>query len=375
MRLNPEIQRNLWLEFSLHRLLAMPIVLMLIFFIASKLDGGSKMTQPFMMVETAGGALFFLLVKIWGGHKAAEAVIEEVNDNTWDFQKLSALSPWDLTVGKLFGGTSYAWYGGMIAYAVAVVAGSFHWSPYELFLFAASLLLDGLIVHATALFTSLIAIQNRNGAHNKMRVLPYHLAGLGVSSIFAASFFRNGGWLNDWHHPDNPITHLRLAWYGMDFDIIPFMIVTSAILLAWLVAGIYWQMRNQMRMRTGPWLWLGFVIFWLVYSAGFEPPAAHQPNKVIGCYNFSFKPYFPVHDRFSGRLDDRSLSSFSRRMARQKLRESFGNLPTLAVDVSHLSCPRCMDRRRQLEISGRHLRDCAAGFCLPRSGAVACFQI
>ena len=286
MRLNPEIQRNLWLEFSLHRLLAMPVVLALIFFIASKLDSASKITQPFMMVETAAGTLFFLLVKIWGGHKAAESVIEEVNDNTWDFQKLSALSPWDLTVGKLFGGPSYSWYGGAIAYAVAVIAGSFHWSSYETFLFAASLLLDGLLVHATALFTSLIAIQNRNGAHNKMRVLPYHLAGLGLSSIFTSSLLGYGGWINNLNHPNNDIKHLSLTWYGLDFEIMPFMVITSTILLTWLVAGIYWQMRNQMRMRTGPLLWLGFVVFWLAYSAGFEPPASHQWDKAKGILTF-----------------------------------------------------------------------------------------
>ena len=31
MRLNPEFQRNLWLEMTVHRLIAMPLILLLVF--------------------------------------------------------------------------------------------------------------------------------------------------------------------------------------------------------------------------------------------------------------------------------------------------------------------------------------------------------
>src|SRR4051812_6191928 len=118
LQLNSEIRRNLWLEFSAHRLIAMPVGLSLIFYVADKLDESKGLAahNPHASLAITAGTLYFLLVKIWGGHKAAEAVIEEVNDNTWDFQKLSALSPAQLTLGKLFGGTSYSWYGGLMAY-------------------------------------------------------------------------------------------------------------------------------------------------------------------------------------------------------------------------------------------------------------------
>ena len=104
MRINPEIRRNIWLEFSLHRAIAMPLVLGVVFYIASQTFSG---IPPYRNLASASGLVFFLLVKVWGGHKAAESVIDEVNDNTWDFQKLSALSPWSLTFGKLFGSTIY----------------------------------------------------------------------------------------------------------------------------------------------------------------------------------------------------------------------------------------------------------------------------
>ncbi len=274
MRLNPEIRRNLWLEFSLHRAVAMPVVLGLIFFAASNV---SHTDDPLITLEIIASGIFFLFVKIWGGHKAAEAVIEEVNSNTWDFQKLSALSPWTMTVGKLFGSTSYTWYGGMMAFVtiVAVVGynlPSYDLSYYDLFLFASLLLLSGLIVHAAALFTSLMAIQNRTGAHNKMRVLPYHLAGLLMGGPFVADVI-----FNPWHPKghSNELINLTVSWYGTSCDRSSFLTITAVITLLWFVIGVYWQIRNQMKMRASPWLWLGFVIFWIVYVSGFDIGSVH----------------------------------------------------------------------------------------------------
>src|SRR6201999_1389879 len=112
-----------------HRAIAMPIVLGVIFYIASQLYLGSKESE----VGSATTGIFFLLVKIWGGHKAADSVLDEVNDNTWDFQKLSALSPWSLAFGKLFGSSIYCWYGGLIAFAVAVGISLQVSPPYKVF--------------------------------------------------------------------------------------------------------------------------------------------------------------------------------------------------------------------------------------------------
>jgi len=275
MRLNPEIQRNLWLEFSPHRLFAMPIVLGLILYIAGCANDNLNESHAFEMTAVT---LYFLLVKIWGGHKAAEAVLQEVNDNTWDFQKLSALSPWDLTIGKLFGGSSFTWYGGLMVYVAAVWAVSNRLNGADLFCYAALMLLSGLIVQAAALFTSLIAVQNRNGAHNKMRPLPYHFAGLVIGGIFAID--------NTWQsipYKTNlqNIQHHFISWYGTAYELNSFLTITALVTLGWLVAGIYWQMRGQLKMPTSPWLWLGFVLFWIGYSGGFTPDMSGHPQYFV----------------------------------------------------------------------------------------------
>ena len=60
--MNPELQRNLWLEFSWHRLVVMPCVLALIFLCAA------LGTQPNsdVGVTTTGLLLFIGLAGFWG---------------------------------------------------------------------------------------------------------------------------------------------------------------------------------------------------------------------------------------------------------------------------------------------------------------------
>ena len=66
--MNPELQRNVWLEFSWHRLVLMPCVLALIFLCAA------LGTQPDsdVGVTTTGLLLFTGLAGFWGARRAAD---------------------------------------------------------------------------------------------------------------------------------------------------------------------------------------------------------------------------------------------------------------------------------------------------------------
>jgi pimeloyl-ACP methyl ester carboxylesterase len=58
--------------------------------------------------------LFGVLTILWGTRLAANSILDEMADKTWDWQRLSILSPWTMTWGKLFGATAFAWYGGLV---------------------------------------------------------------------------------------------------------------------------------------------------------------------------------------------------------------------------------------------------------------------
>ena len=105
--MNPELRRNLWLEVSMHRLIAMPAVLGMGFLVVASIND-----LPWQQrVSWAALTVYFVLTLYWGTRLAADAISDEVRGKTWDLQRMSALGPWYMTWGKLFGATVFAWYG------------------------------------------------------------------------------------------------------------------------------------------------------------------------------------------------------------------------------------------------------------------------
>jgi len=107
--MNPELRRNLWLELTPHRLIAAPVVLLLVLLLVSSRD-----ERPWPAVYSTASVILVLLVHFWGTRKAAEGVTEEVRERTWDWQRLSSLGPWSMTWGKLAGTAAFPWYGALL---------------------------------------------------------------------------------------------------------------------------------------------------------------------------------------------------------------------------------------------------------------------
>ena len=103
--MNPELQRNLWLEAPARRLIGTAAVAALIFLLVWLVDRGR---HP-QAIVVAGAVLFVGAALIWAPRDARAAVTDEVYARTWDFQRLSALAPWTLTWGKLVGATARPW--------------------------------------------------------------------------------------------------------------------------------------------------------------------------------------------------------------------------------------------------------------------------
>ena len=89
--MNPELQRNWWLEITPHRLGLMPAVI----FASAALVRAFDPTHA--MVSSIALVVFMLLTIAWGARLAANSVLEEARDRTWDIQRMAALSPWSMT--------------------------------------------------------------------------------------------------------------------------------------------------------------------------------------------------------------------------------------------------------------------------------------
>lgn len=254
--MSPEFRRNLWLEFSLNRLFAMPLVLGALFLLTylfnqRLLDGDSA---------RIAAMAYIVIAFLWGTRLAAESVVAEINHRTWDLQRMSAIGAWDMAWGKLFGSTAYAWYGGLLClgfYAVSF-AGVL---PAEalagaLFLYLAS----GVLAHAICLLVSLLAIQRRR-AFGRIHVASYQF--LGLACAIPALYVGLSGLGED--------GILRLVtWYGQPYPLFVFAIVALAAATAWAVIGVHALMRVELQQENPPWLWLAFVAGVMALASGIE---------------------------------------------------------------------------------------------------------
>ena len=84
--MNPELRRNLWLELTLHRMLAMPAGLALAFMLAYALNESDP--RPAIAIIAA---TLFAAFALWGGVHVGDAVMGEARARTWDGDRKSVV--------------------------------------------------------------------------------------------------------------------------------------------------------------------------------------------------------------------------------------------------------------------------------------------
>ncbi len=256
---NPEFRRYVWLELSAQRLVAMPVIIGLFILLLSQTGGADLL----MGLSFAG---YLVLVGGWGMKLANDSMVGEALDNTWDGQRMSALGPWPMVWGKLFGSTLYAWYGGLIclltyivtSYQVLVrVDGATllaHW---------VSLLLLGICAQAFGLIGGVL--QQGRASRSSSIIWLLLLLFLWLPLIGNSRDLLRG----------------TLNWYGIHYDGVPFFLVSIAMFTAWLLLGAWRLMRKELQFQDGPLAWLAFLLWCGVYFGGFLPPAAGQGSALL----------------------------------------------------------------------------------------------
>ncbi|MCP4043086.1 MAG: hypothetical protein GY731_14215 [Gammaproteobacteria bacterium] len=248
--MNPEFLRNLWLELSPHRLAAMPLVLFMIFgfvYVSDSIWAGDSLAFTAIF-------LFVILAGIWGAKQAGESVLSEIQERTWDWQRMSGISPWAMAWGKLLGSTIFVWYGGFLCLLV-FVGGSIQTRTGAWIMETASLLLGvALLVQSLALYASLLVIRQHRQLVPRRSSILYLLALMTMFPFF--SFIEAG------YYP-------TVYWYGIPFRLIDFVLFSLATFIFWTVLGIYRLMRAELQFRNQPWTWLLFVAYLMAYVSGF----------------------------------------------------------------------------------------------------------
>ncbi|MEX2481810.1 MAG: hypothetical protein WD928_13210 [Gammaproteobacteria bacterium] len=264
--MNPELQRLWWLEATTQRLWLLPAALLGSAFVLGR-------ALPF---ATASIALFgfLMLAMIWGARQAANAVLDETRERTWDLQRMSALPAWSMTWGKLVGATAMPWYGGAICLALY-----FAYRPTgalnESLMWAALVVLIAFIAQTLAFIAALVAVrrerQMRPGLHLFIVLI---LLGLVLPELPAA--------VRAVATPDLAVggsSSQHIMWYGRRWNGTAFTLSLLGAFAVWSLLGAYRSMCSELQMRTLPWAWLSFIVFWGAIGGGFVPG---RPATVAG---------------------------------------------------------------------------------------------
>jgi hypothetical protein len=265
---NPELMRSFWQEFSVGRLLIVPIMFALL------LIGNTEFIFPLALVTS-----LFLYAPI----RIFQALKTEFTTHTWDWQRLSSQSPARLLAGKLIGAPLFAWYIAFWATVGVLIEGT----PNKIVTYLGRnsipvIWLTAVAICATAILLSLLSASTGQVA-KRSRAWPLILLFIifQLISVGTSVFGLSGS--------------VPLTWYRLSAN--PILITYSFTLLwlGWALIGAHRVLRRELSYQNGPEWWIAFLAFLLFFFEGFVP-TINVTN------NFLTKPDIPEYKYYVGLL-------------------------------------------------------------------------
>jgi len=256
MKTNPEFLRNVWLELTPHRIVGMPAALVAVFFLVYLLADINYLDP----LRTTAMVIFFLLTLLWGTRLAGEALVNEVQDKTWDQQRMSSISPWSMSWGKLFGSTVYTWYGAAICLLMYIFA-AFKLHQPEVITTVLFMVVVSVFSQSIALLTSLQTVKT----YNRSASTGFMMAGILVSIPLLNLGLRDLGMVH---------------WYDNYYRTFNFSLVSIACFTGWSLLGIHRRIRQELQFRNTPAYWFAFCVFTAFFLAGFASTSAFSEGVI-----------------------------------------------------------------------------------------------
>jgi hypothetical protein len=299
---NPEFRRNILLQFTWSRLIAAPVVaLILVFAFTSAVDRYYGLLEN--IAEFLGGVL---IIGLWGTRRVADSLAEEVSGGTWESQRMSSLGAWQMTWGKLIGSAGFVWYCAAIAMLVLFWAGG-HVTEDEspgrtamqvLFEFA----VGGVLAHATAFAVGLI-LMRKAAQHRRLTITLAQTCGLMVFWLVVRNGLSHGP-LSRTEVLGVPRYFLQsgreLSWHGRVFEADAFHVAMISCFCLWALIAAYRLMRNELQYRSLPWVWTAFLIFVGIWAGGFDTwsqlgPAGRLVSPLLAFVLLTYLSFFADH--------------------------------------------------------------------------------
>ncbi|MDR3353193.1 MAG: hypothetical protein LBO00_09405 [Zoogloeaceae bacterium] len=263
---NPEFQRNLWLELSAQRLILMPALIAFILFVIISFQGLRVTANVERIAQSVAEFCLtgILGLSLWGMKLAADTLTQEAREGTWDNQRMSCLTPWQMIWGKLLGGTIYTWYGNVILLVIGTLAAAMAGIPLrQIALLVVGPVALGVLLQSASMLSVLLAWHRKGGATREATRFGFvsFLFYLFLFQALSVGFFAVRGARGG---------EVTLQWWGGTWPVMDFFVLSLVCLALWSVLGLWLAMRRELleKNSNGPWWWLVFLVFWSVWGLG-----------------------------------------------------------------------------------------------------------
>ena len=270
--MNPELQRNLWLDATPRKLAFVAAGVAGVFAAVWLLDHG----RHAYAVTFAGSLVFFATALVWAPRAARASVTDEVRGGSWDFQRLCALSPWEMTWGKLAGATARPWATASAGLALAALQLASTSSLRHAGFWVLVALGLAVTLQASGLATGLIDVRRARASGRPLsgRAPGLLLLMLGLFSLAGLVWVRArvGQTLAGLAlHAGRSAPTAPVWWFGHAFGPLGFAALSLLVLAAWALVWAWRLMRLELQFVNAPWLWAGFLAIAGLYVFGFDP--------------------------------------------------------------------------------------------------------
>ncbi|MDO8803642.1 MAG: hypothetical protein Q7R35_04370 [Elusimicrobiota bacterium] len=210
----------------------------------------------------------FLMLVFYGAVCTARSVTQERAERTWDFQRLTPLSSFEIAAGKFLGAPVFAWFLFACMLLAALTALVFSPGIYGDFLVRYAL---GLSMALLSISAGLLASAYDETGGSGMGHLSGPLIGL-VCAGFLVNFFRYADSLA------KPFPML-ISFYGLELPRTFCVVFLTASFLAfavWAFLGARYRIGRDLLEKRRAWRLPAFLVFLAWYSAGLEHSASRS---------------------------------------------------------------------------------------------------
>ena len=239
--MNPEFRRQLSLELSPARLVLMPAILLMLAICVFVIEG----KQPLLYLHKGALTLVGLLAACVGTFTALSSINDELNERTWDQQRMSAMGPWRMAWGKLLGGPSYAWYGALLCSAAALLCGFWLGELADTILVLVLSIVGACALHCAMMASRLYSMDPNKPATSRnvwvLVVLVFLLLQLASSLVVGLGSLLGGDGGG--------------AWWGLQLGSGALLLIFAAASLLLGLLALWRAMSMQLSVPTTPWAW------------------------------------------------------------------------------------------------------------------------